>query len=138
MANPIRIKQGWMEGCDGMKFSLRIITVVLCILLVFILASCSSDKQKEAKETQPTDSITASEPDTEEEMTEETQKETSEPDLDKAKDLNTQGYRLYKQGSYKEALALFKKSFEADDEYLFGHYNYACTIGVLMKQDSEK
>lgn len=57
---------------------------------------------------------------------------------EEAKQLNTEGYRLYKKKKYKEALDKFKKSFESDDDYAMAHYNYACTIGVLLKLDYEE
>lgn len=56
-------------------------------------------------------------------------------DEDKAKELNTIGYELYKSGEYEKALDYFSKSFKENNEYLFAHYNYACTLGVLMQQD---
>lgn len=52
-----------------------------------------------------------------------------------AKDLNSRGYDLYKEGNYEEALLIFKESFETYDDYVYSHYNYACTLGVLMKLD---
>jgi tetratricopeptide (TPR) repeat protein len=51
-----------------------------------------------------------------------------------AKDLNTQGFRLYKQKKYGEALELFRKAMQADDKLALAHYNYAATLGVLRKQ----
>lgn len=57
---------------------------------------------------------------------------------EQAKKLNTEGYRLYKNKKYKEALEKFQKSFETDDNYAMAHYNYACTIGVLLKLDYEE
>src|SRR4051812_43454088 len=51
-----------------------------------------------------------------------------------SKELNTQGFRLYNQHKYPEALELFKKAMEADDASALAHYNYAATLGVLRKQ----
>ncbi len=50
-----------------------------------------------------------------------------------SRELNTQGYELYKNQEYELALESFRASFEADEDYLYAHYNYACTLGVLMK-----
>ena len=58
-------------------------------------------------------------------------------DREKAKEYNAQGYDLYIAKEYEEALKLFEESIYFDDSYLYGHYNYACTLGVLMKQDYE-
>ncbi len=54
-----------------------------------------------------------------------------------ARDLNTEGYELYKAGKYPEALALFKRSVAADPDYALAHYNLACTLGVLRKRGPE-
>jgi hypothetical protein len=54
-----------------------------------------------------------------------------------ARDLNAQGYDLYKAGKYPEALALFKRSVAADPDYALAHYNLACTLGVLRKRGGE-
>ncbi len=59
-------------------------------------------------------------------------------DREKSKEYNAQGYDLYLGGEYEEALKMFEKSIYYDDNYFYGHYNYACTLGVLMKQDYEK
>lgn len=56
---------------------------------------------------------------------------------ERSKRLNAEGYNLYKQSGYKDALDRFKQSFEADDANALAHYNYACTLGLLMKQDYE-
>jgi len=53
---------------------------------------------------------------------------------DTAKELNTQGFRLYKQQRYVEALALFKKATIANPKYALGFYNTASTLGVLHKK----
>jgi len=52
-----------------------------------------------------------------------------------ARTLNTEGYNLYKAANYEEALKKFKTSMETDETYFFGHFNYACTLGVLMQED---
>ncbi len=54
---------------------------------------------------------------------------------DDAKNFNAQGYELYLQGKYEEALPLFEKAFTADPNNSLAHYNYACTLGALMKID---
>lgn len=64
--------------------------------------------------------------------------QTNNPiDREKAKEYNAQGYDFYLGGEYEEALKMFEKSIYSDDSYFYGHYNYACTLGVLMKQDYE-
>ena len=67
--------------------------------------------------------------------------EISEEDREKAnakaKELNADGFTLYQNGDYENALNLFRESMNADDEYFYGHFNYACTLGVLMKQEYE-
>lgn len=86
--------------------------------------------------------------DNETEVQEETKEKESEAIEDKeqengideeqeesSRDLNTKGYELYKNGEYEKALNYFKASIEKGEEYLYGHYNYACTLGVLMKLD---
>ncbi len=52
-----------------------------------------------------------------------------------ARQLNAQGYELYKQGKYEEALVFFEKACNADTALDLAYYNYACTLGVLMKKD---
>jgi len=56
---------------------------------------------------------------------------------DSARDLNTQGYRLYKEGRYEEALDYFGRAIEADPAYALAQYNYACTLGVLRDMGPE-
>lgn len=51
-----------------------------------------------------------------------------------ARELNTQGFRLYKQQRYVEALALFKKATIVNPRYALGFYNTASTLGVLHKK----
>jgi len=48
-----------------------------------------------------------------------------------ARDLNTTGFRHYKEGRFDEALDYFGRAVEADPTYALAHYNYACTLGVL-------
>jgi tetratricopeptide (TPR) repeat protein len=50
-------------------------------------------------------------------------------------ELNKQGFALYQQGRYADALEKFRASFEADDTYVYPHYNYACTLGILLRED---
>ena len=52
-----------------------------------------------------------------------------------AKELNDTGYGLYKEGKFEQALPYFERSFEADPDYYFPHYNYACTMGILIQND---
>jgi tetratricopeptide (TPR) repeat protein len=51
-----------------------------------------------------------------------------------AKDLNTEGFRLYQEGKYAEALEKFRAASEKDPRYALAHYNVAATLGVLRKQ----
>jgi len=69
-----------------------------------------------------------------EESNETSSNQTNE-DKTLSRELNTKGYELYKDKDYESALDYFKKAYEADDTYLYAHYNYACTLGVLMKMD---
>lgn len=55
-----------------------------------------------------------------------------------AKEFNNQGYELYKQGKYENALKMFEKSIKTDDSFYLPHFNYACTLGVLMKRKYEE
>ena len=48
--------------------------------------------------------------------------------------LNTQGFRLYQAGRYREALAKFRAATEADPRLALAPYNAAATLGVLRKQ----
>jgi len=129
--------------------------LIICFCAV-LLTSCQSSRSSETAQSQNTPEAVTDKNDTanrndesgsavRQSDTQEGDQNLSEPDADKdnvsdsehekAKELNTKGYGLYKQGKYKEALDCFKKSFEADDSYYLPHYNYACTIGVLMKKD---
>lgn len=51
-----------------------------------------------------------------------------------ARELNTRGFRLYKQHRYVEALELFKKATLVNPKYALGFYNAASTLGVLHKK----
>jgi tetratricopeptide (TPR) repeat protein len=54
-----------------------------------------------------------------------------------ARDLNTEGYRLYRAGKYPQALEYFRRAVAADPGYALAHYNLACTLGVLRKAGGE-
>lgn len=56
-------------------------------------------------------------------------------DSSAARQLNADGYKLYQQGRYNDAMVLFKKACDADPRFDLAYYNYACTLGVLMKND---
>ncbi|AKQ65956.1 Tetratricopeptide repeat domain protein [Myxococcus hansupus] len=51
-----------------------------------------------------------------------------------ARQLNTQGFRLYQAGRYPEALERFQEASKASPDYALAHYNLAATLGVLRKQ----
>jgi tetratricopeptide (TPR) repeat protein len=51
-----------------------------------------------------------------------------------AKELNTEGFRLYQAGKYPEALEKFRAATEKDPKHALAHYNVAATLGVLRKQ----
>jgi tetratricopeptide (TPR) repeat protein len=51
-----------------------------------------------------------------------------------ARDLNAEGFRLYKAGQLPEALGKFQAAAQADPKYALAHYNVAATLGVLRKQ----
>ncbi|WP_426752442.1 hypothetical protein [Myxococcus sp. Y35] len=51
-----------------------------------------------------------------------------------ARELNTQGFRLYQAGRYPEALERFQASARESPGYALAHYNLAATLGVLRKQ----
>lgn len=72
----------------------------------------------------------------EEAVTEETKESIEASDtVETSRELNTKGYELYQRGNYLGALEYFKAAFEDDNDYIHAHYNYACTLGVLMKLD---
>ncbi len=52
----------------------------------------------------------------------------------KAKQLNTKGFHLYKQGKYKQALPLFQRARRTDTSYVLGHYNFACTASIIARK----
>jgi tetratricopeptide (TPR) repeat protein len=54
-----------------------------------------------------------------------------------ARDLNTEGYRLYLKEKFPEALDYFRRAVAADPDYALARYNLACTLGVLRKQGPE-
>lgn len=51
-----------------------------------------------------------------------------------ARALNTEGFRLYRQGRLPEALERFRAAAEADPRYAMARYNQAATLGALRKQ----
>ncbi|MGQ0506734.1 MAG: hypothetical protein ACT4TC_15585 [Myxococcaceae bacterium] len=53
---------------------------------------------------------------------------------ERAMDLNTQGFRLYKAKKFPEALELFRQATQADEAHAMSHYNYAATLSVLRQQ----
>jgi hypothetical protein len=54
-----------------------------------------------------------------------------------ARDLNTEGYRLYLKGNFPGAIDYFRRAVAADPDYALSRYNLACTLGVLRKQGPE-
>lgn len=51
-----------------------------------------------------------------------------------ARALNTEGFRLYQEGKYPEALEKFKAATQKDPKHALAQYNVAATLGVLRKQ----
>jgi tetratricopeptide (TPR) repeat protein len=51
-----------------------------------------------------------------------------------ARELNAEGFRLYKAGQLPQALEKFQAAAQADPKYALAHYNVAATLGVLRKQ----
>ncbi len=51
-----------------------------------------------------------------------------------AKELNTEGFRLYQAGKYPEAVEKFRAAVQKDPKHALAHYNLAATLGVLRKQ----
>lgn len=101
-----------------------------------------SEKKKDNEESQgkSNNAYETQEVDNEVEVTQRNEQEVqikSPIDREKAKEYNSQGYDLYLGGEYEEALKLFEESIYYDDSFFYGHYNYACTLGVLMKEDYE-
>lgn len=48
---------------------------------------------------------------------------------------NDQGFELYEEGNFAAALKKFEASWRADGSYIYGHYNYACTLGILIREE---
>lgn len=48
--------------------------------------------------------------------------------------LNTEGFRLYQQQHYAEALSKFVAAVRADESHALSHYNLAATLGLLRAQ----
>ena len=51
-----------------------------------------------------------------------------------ANQLNTAGYRCYKEKKYAEAASLFGAAAAADDDLALAHYNLACTLALLRRE----
>lgn len=51
-----------------------------------------------------------------------------------ARELNTEGFRLYQAGKYPEALEKFREATRRDPKHALAQYNVAATLGVLRKQ----
>lgn len=123
-----------------MKRRFRPAVFLSICFIVFMTSSCSNnDTNSQAATVNPS---TASSFDTTKQTTtieSSTDKKPNTNDtlssLSKAKELNEKGYNEYKKGNFKAALDLFKQSMEFDYKYYLSHYNYACTLGVLMKKD---
>jgi tetratricopeptide (TPR) repeat protein len=63
-----------------------------------------------------------------------TAKAPASPGEPTAKELNTEGFRLYQAGKYPEALEKFRAAVARDPKHALAHYNVAATLGVLRKQ----
>lgn len=50
-----------------------------------------------------------------------------------AGDLNTKGYRLYKQKNYEAAIGAFQDAIKADPNHALAHYNLASTLSLMRK-----
>ena len=50
-----------------------------------------------------------------------------------ARELNAEGFKLYRRGKFPEALGTFQRAFQKDQTLAIAHYNYAATLGVLRK-----
>ena len=46
--------------------------------------------------------------------------------------LNTEGFRLYRQGEFEPALSKFQQAVAADEKYALAHYNAAATMARLQ------
>lgn len=60
----------------------------------------------------------------------------SAQDRQTAMDFNDLGFELYEEGRFAEALAKFEAAWRADESYIYGHYNYACTLGILIREEA--
>lgn len=124
------------------------IKVIMIVAVLMLLISCeSNDATVNNEEIKPevdtvVENIEAVHNDVSENI--ETIDSSEETEIDEAdtpdqgessRDLNTKGYELYQKGNYVEALKYFESAFEEDENYIHAHYNYACTLGVLMKLD---
>ena len=49
------------------------------------------------------------------------------------RELNTEGFRLYKQKKYREAAKRFEQALQADPTFALAHYNLACTLALLRQ-----
>lgn len=63
-----------------------------------------------------------------------TRKADPESARERAAALNAEGFRLYQEKNYKEALAYFRKSFVRDSRYHYPRYNWACTASLLLEE----
>ena len=52
-----------------------------------------------------------------------------------ANQLNTAGFRCYKEKKYGEAALLFGGATMVDDKLALAHYNLACTLALLRKEN---
>ncbi|MCP3100403.1 tetratricopeptide repeat protein [Myxococcus sp. K15C18031901] len=59
---------------------------------------------------------------------------TATPPPPSARNLNTEGFRLYQEGRYPEALEKFQAAARDAPDYALARYNVAATLGVLRKQ----
>lgn len=52
-----------------------------------------------------------------------------------AASLNTEGFKLYKAKQYEQAIEKFRAAIAADPNHALSHYNLACTLGLMRKQN---
>ena len=57
-------------------------------------------------------------------------------DRQSAMDFNDLGFELYQEGRFEEALDKFEASWRSDESYIYGHYNYASTLGILIREEA--